>query len=71
MAGNPVVGSGLSNYALTFVDGNLHVSATNDAPSITEGATKAVSMSVNGKPTAFSLTLHATDADLRYHHLGY
>jgi hypothetical protein len=35
----------------------------NSAPEITEGGAKAVSMSEDGSPTAFSLTLHATDAD--------
>ncbi len=61
---NPVVGSGLSNYALSFVNGTLQVNATDNFPLITEGASIPVSMSVNGKPTAFSLTLHATDVDL-------
>ncbi len=61
---NPVVGSGLSNYALNFVNGTLTVSPQNSIPSITEGIAISRSMSVNGKPTAFSLTLHATDADL-------
>jgi hypothetical protein len=37
--------------------------AANQAPVITEGATTAVTMSQNGSPTPFSLTLHATDAD--------
>jgi hypothetical protein len=32
-------------------------------PVITEGASTAVTMSENGSPTAFALTLHATDAD--------
>jgi hypothetical protein len=36
---------------------------TNSPPVITEGASVSVSMSVDGSPTPFSLTLHATDAD--------
>lgn len=35
----------------------------NAAPVITEGAAAPVTMSKNGVPTAFNLTLHATDAD--------
>lgn len=35
----------------------------NDPPVITEGASASVTMSQNGSPTAFSLTLNATDAD--------
>ena len=33
------------------------------APVITEGSSTTVTMSENGSPTAFALTLHATDAD--------
>ncbi len=36
---------------------------TNDPPVITEGETTDVVMSEDGVPTAFSLTLHATDAN--------
>ncbi|MCX6035757.1 MAG: Ig-like domain-containing protein [Chloroflexi bacterium] len=39
------------------------MTAVNDAPVITEGASTSVSMSEDGSPTAFSLTLHATDVD--------
>jgi len=35
----------------------------NDPPVITEGAATAVTMSEDGSPTAFNLTLHATDAN--------
>lgn len=35
----------------------------NQAPTITEGDTVSVAISKNGTPTAFGLTLHATDAD--------
>ena len=35
----------------------------NQPPVITEGATVTVAMSSNGTPTAFALTLHATDAN--------
>lgn len=39
--------------------------ATNNPPVITEGASVSVTMDQNATPTAFSLTLNATDAD--YH----
>ena len=39
------------------------LASANQAPVITEGATAAVTMSEDGSPTPFSLTLHATDAD--------
>ncbi len=35
----------------------------NSAPLISEGESTSVSMSKNGAPTSFNLTLHATDAD--------
>jgi VCBS repeat-containing protein len=38
-------------------------SAANSAPVITEGDTASVSMSEDGAPTAFNLTLNATDAN--------
>jgi VCBS repeat-containing protein len=42
---------------------NVNIAAVNDPPVITEGATVAVSMSEDGSPSPFSLTLHATDVD--------
>ena len=42
---------------------SITVTAVNDIPVITEGASTPVTMSEDGSPTAFSLTLHATDAD--------
>jgi VCBS repeat-containing protein len=42
----------------------VNVLALNNAPEISEGASTSVTMSEDGSPTAFSLTLHATDADL-------
>ncbi len=42
---------------------NVTIQAVNDAPVIAEGATTSVFMSRNGSPTAFSLTLHASDVD--------
>ncbi|MEK7269320.1 MAG: tandem-95 repeat protein, partial [Planctomycetota bacterium] len=47
----------------TAVQVKVSVTAVNDAPVITEGATTTVTMSEDGSPTAFSLTLNATDAD--------
>ncbi len=35
----------------------------NSAPTITDGASVSVDMSIDGTPTAFSLTLHASDAE--------
>ena len=42
---------------------NVTVSGINDAPVITEGASTSVTMSEDGLPTAFNLTLHATDPE--------
>ncbi len=42
---------------------NVTVTAQPDAPEITEGATTTVNMDEDGVPTAFALTLNATDAD--------
>ncbi len=39
------------------------VTGINDAPVITEGASTSVTMSEDGAPTPFNLTLHATDAE--------
>lgn len=44
---------------------NVTFTATNNPPVITEGASVSVTMDQNASPTAFSLTLNATDAD--YH----
>lgn len=49
-----------------FIDDLLlekYVADVNVAPVITEGASVSVTMSEDGLPTAFSLTLHATDAN--------
>ncbi len=43
---------------------NVTINAVNDAPVITESDPVAVTMSEDGSPTAFSLTLNATDADI-------
>ena len=43
---------------------NVTIEAVNDAPLITEGTSTSVTMSEDGAPTAFNLTLNATDADL-------
>jgi hypothetical protein len=42
---------------------NVTVQAVNDAPVITEGVSVAVIISEDGSPTAFTLTLNATDVD--------
>jgi hypothetical protein len=41
----------------------ITVTSVNDPPVVTEGASRGVSMDEDGYPTAFALTLHATDAD--------
>lgn len=41
----------------------LTVTGVNEAPSITEGASVSVNMSVDSSPNPFSLTLNATDPD--------
>jgi hypothetical protein len=52
------------NYGATdSVTINVNIAPVNDAPVITEGASVGVSMSEDGSPSAFSLTLHATDVD--------
>lgn len=57
-------------FTLTDPVGNVGIGVTdtvvkqyNDAPVITEGASIAVAMSEDGTPTAFSLTLNATDPE--------
>jgi hypothetical protein len=70
VAGNTIVfyvGNDATGQTAPWVSGtnvqlNLTVS-TNAPPVITEGASTSVTMSEDGSPTAFSLTLHATDAD--------
>ena len=42
---------------------NVTINAINDAPTITDTKPAAVTMDEDGSPTAFSLTLNATDAD--------
>ena len=42
---------------------NVTISSRNDAPVITQGTSTSVSMSEDGSPTPFSLTLNATDVD--------
>jgi uncharacterized repeat protein (TIGR02543 family) len=42
---------------------NVTIRPVNDAPVITEGTSADVSMSKNGAPVSFNLTLHATDVD--------
>ena len=42
---------------------NVTIAAVNDAPVITETDPTLVVMDEDGSPTAFGLTLHATDAD--------
>ncbi len=56
-------GTGISNYNLSYVNGTMTVAILPAVPVITEGDSKTVAMSVNGHPTAFSLTLNATDAN--------
>lgn len=46
-----------------FVVGVMVQAGPNNAPVITQGGSVAVTMSENGDPTPFSLTLNATDAD--------
>ncbi|WKZ42157.1 MAG: MBG domain-containing protein [Anaerolineales bacterium] len=51
-----------ANYDMTFVSNNFEIVA-NQAPVITEGADIGVTMSKNGFPDKFALTLNATDAE--------
>ena len=54
------VSDGIDTDTITV---NVNVSAANHGPVIAESNPTAVSMAVNGNPTPFSLTLHATDPD--------
>ncbi|MEZ4592421.1 MAG: Ig-like domain-containing protein [Chloroflexota bacterium] len=63
--------SGQDSFSYTVSDGQssdsatitLTVTAINDAPIITEGAAISRTLSEDSSPTAFSLTLNATDAE--------
>ncbi|RLA71984.1 MAG: hypothetical protein DRG24_04135 [Epsilonproteobacteria bacterium] len=64
--------NGTDNFRYTLSDGNggednatvqVTIGAVNDIPVITEGESISVTMSKNGNPTTFSLTLNATDND--------
>jgi VCBS repeat-containing protein len=64
--------SGSDNFTFKVNDGSLdsavanvsiNVTAVNTAPVITEGDSISRTMSEDGSPTAFSLTLNATDSD--------
>ena len=64
--------NGLDSFTFKVNDGtvdsnvaivSITVSEENDAPVITEGANTIVTMSEDGSPIAFELTLNATDAD--------
>ena len=63
--------SGQDSFSYTVSDGEssdtaaitITVTAENDAPIITEGAAISLTMSEDGSPTPFSLTLNATDAE--------
>jgi hypothetical protein len=58
------VGANLTDgVATTDVSFTWTVSNTNRAPEITESDPATVTMSEDGAPTPFGLTLHATDAD--------
>ncbi|MBC8211913.1 MAG: tandem-95 repeat protein [Gammaproteobacteria bacterium] len=52
-----------SNGLIASITVNVTVNPVNDAPVITEGAAVAVSMSEDSTPTAFELTLNATDVE--------
>jgi len=61
---------GSDSFVVQVADANgltdtitVNVSVSNDAPVITQGTSTSVDMSQNGTPTAFSLTLDATDAN--------
>jgi large repetitive protein len=63
--------SGSDSFVVRVSDGtltdnitvNVTIQAVNDAPVITEGASISRTMSEDGAPTAFSLTLNASDVD--------
>ena len=55
----PITGASIADLTLNAVT----VSGNNVAPVITEGASTSVTMSEDGSPTAFNLTLNATDSE--------
>ncbi len=55
------IGDGNSGFDTATV--TVTVQSNNDAPIITEGISTTVDMDEDGSPTAFSLTLNATDVD--------
>ncbi|MBL8144441.1 MAG: tandem-95 repeat protein [Acidobacteria bacterium] len=63
--------AGADSFVVRVTDGvltdtiqvNVTVSAVNDAPIITDGTSVAVTLDENGAPTAFTLTLSASDVD--------
>lgn len=62
-----IVFDGSDNSNATFR--SIGFTNENSPPVITEGASVSVTMDVNGDPTAFSLTLNATDPD--YHSISW
>ncbi|HNB35247.1 MAG TPA: S-layer homology domain-containing protein, partial [Anaerolineales bacterium] len=59
----PIVCSGGvdNNYAFNYINGTLTVTVNSAPPVISEGASVNVTMSQNGLPIPFALTLNATD----------
>ena len=62
--------TGTDSFSYTLTDGTVNVTGTatvnivnNAAPVITQGTATSVTMDEDGSPTAFSLTLDATDAE--------
>ncbi len=64
--------SGADSFTFRVFDGEdyslpasvtINITEVNDAPVIAEGELVSVDMSLDGFPTAFSLTLHASDVD--------
>lgn len=72
-ASSPTTSTRTVTFTVTDAEGGtsnstyrtITFTATNNPPVITEGASVSVTMDQNSNPTAFSLTLNATDAD--YH----
>ena len=60
---NVSVNGGTTAFSAASETASLTVTDVNEVPVITEGATTSVTSDEDNSPTAFALTLHATDGD--------
>ena len=60
---NVSMNGGTTAFSVASETASLTITDVNEAPVLTEGATVPVTMDEDNSPTAFALTLHATDGD--------